>query len=276
MNYQSKVLAHELLIKKLAKRMDRLEETACECGDKRKGSQEEYKTPSPNLELTADKIRDHNETDWNKEDSPTPAQEPSKNREKKRPRIESISPKSTPEPAPRAKDKKTPDVELFDGNAAKFKEFVSKLETYFRMRPESYSRKDFNGKILYTSMRLTGSASNWWMANEKEFDTSMLGHWTSWTDFVEELRKSCISKKKLRRDALHLHVRLGAPYAHPTFHYSSVGALHLAFRPVRPQISPPASSTPCPHPHLPTRPTHHQTSTFLSSLCTISTSCWTR
>ena len=60
----------------------------------------------------------------------------------------------TPEPAPRAKDKKTPDVELFDWNAAKFKEFLSKLETYFRMLPESYPKKDFNGKMLYTSMRL--------------------------------------------------------------------------------------------------------------------------
>ena len=115
--------------------MDRLEETAGKCRDKRKRSQEEYKTPSPNLELITDAIRDNNETDWNKEDSPTPAPEPSKKREKKRLRIETISPKSTPEPAPRAKDKKTPDVELFDGNSAKFKEFLSKLETYFRMWP---------------------------------------------------------------------------------------------------------------------------------------------
>ena len=58
------------------------------------------------------------------------------------------------------------------------------------MRPESYPKKDFSGKILYTSMRLTGSASNWWMANEKKLDTSIPGHWTCWTDFVEELRKS--------------------------------------------------------------------------------------
>ena len=58
------------------------------------------------------------------------------------------------------------------------------------MRPESYPKKDFNGKILYTSMKLTGSASNWWMANEKKLDTSMPGHWTSWTDFVAEHRKS--------------------------------------------------------------------------------------
>ena len=190
MDYESKVLAHELLIKRMAERMDRLEETAYKCGDKRKRSQEEYVTPSPNLGLIADEIRDNNETDWNKEDSPTPAPEPSKKREKKRPRVETISPESTPEPALRAKDKKTPDVQLFDRNAAKFKEFLSKLETYFRMQPESYLRKDFNGKILYTSMRLTGSASNWWMANEKKLDTSMPGHWTSCTDFVEELRKS--------------------------------------------------------------------------------------
>ena len=33
MDYQSKVLAHELLIKKMAEKMDRLEETACKCGD---------------------------------------------------------------------------------------------------------------------------------------------------------------------------------------------------------------------------------------------------
>ena len=176
MNYQSKVLAQELLIKKMAERMDRLEEIGCKCGDKRKRSQEEYKTPSPNLELITDVIRDNNETDWNKEDSPTPAPETSKNREKKRPCIETISPESTPEPAPRTKDKKTPDVELFDGNAAKFKEFLSKLETYFRMWPESYPKKDFNGKILYTSMRLTGSAANWWMANEKKLDTSIPGY----------------------------------------------------------------------------------------------------
>ena len=160
MDYQSKVLAHELLIKRMAEKMDRLEEAACKCGEKRKRSQEEYRTPSPNLELITDAIRDNNETDWNKEYSPTPAPEPYKNREKKRPQIETISPESTPEPAPRAKDKKTPDVELFDGNAAKFKEFLSKLQTYFRMWPESYPKKDFNGKILYTSMRLTGSASN--------------------------------------------------------------------------------------------------------------------
>ena len=177
------------MIKKTAERMDRLEETACKCGDKRKRRQEEYKTPSPNLELMTDAIRDNNETDRKKEDSSTPAPELSKNREKKRPRIKTISPESTPELAPRANDKKTPDVELFDGNAAKFKEFLSKLETYFRMRPESYPKKDFNGKILYTSMRLTGSALNWWMGNEKKLDTSMPGHWTSWTDFVEELRK---------------------------------------------------------------------------------------
>ena len=58
------------------------------------------------------------------------------------------------------------------------------------MRPESYPKKDFNGKILYTSMRLTGSVSNWWMDNEKKLTTSILGYWTCWTDFVEELRKS--------------------------------------------------------------------------------------
>ena len=62
-NYQSKILAHDLLIKKMAERMERLEETACKCGDKRKRSQEEYKTPSPNLELITDEIRDNNETD---------------------------------------------------------------------------------------------------------------------------------------------------------------------------------------------------------------------
>lgn len=69
-------------------------------------------------------------------------------------------------------------------------EFLSKLETYFRMRPKSYPRKDFHGKILYTSMRFTGSASNWWMANEKKLDSENPGHWSSWTDFVEELKKS--------------------------------------------------------------------------------------
>ena len=58
------------------------------------------------------------------------------------------------------------------------------------MRPESYPKKDFNVKILYTSMRLTGSVSNWWMDNEKKLDTSIPGRWTCWTDFVEELRKS--------------------------------------------------------------------------------------
>ena len=54
MEYQSKVLAHDLLIKKMAERMDKLEETACKCGNKRKRSQEEYKTPSPNFELITD------------------------------------------------------------------------------------------------------------------------------------------------------------------------------------------------------------------------------
>lgn len=88
---------------------------------------------------------------------------------------------------PRTKDKKTPDVELYDGNSAKFKAFLNKLETYFRMWPESYPRKDFHGKILYTSMRLTGSASNWWMANEHKLDSDKPGHWTSWTEFVEDL-----------------------------------------------------------------------------------------
>ena len=58
------------------------------------------------------------------------------------------------------------------------------------MWPESYPKKDFNGQILYTSMRLTGSASNWWMANEQKLDTSSPGHWTSWTAFGEEVRKS--------------------------------------------------------------------------------------
>ena len=173
---QRKVAAFDLKIREYDNAIDALKKTVCNCGDKRKRSQEEYKTPSPNLELiTDDEIRDNEETDWNKEDSPTPAPEPSKKRENKRPRIETISPESTPEPTPRAKDKKTPDVELFDGNVAKFKEFLSKLETYFRMRPESYPKKDFNGKILYTAMRLTGSASNWWMANEKKLDTSNPG-----------------------------------------------------------------------------------------------------
>ena len=63
MDYESKVLAHELLIKRMAEKMDTLEETAYKCGDKRKRSQEEYKTPSPNLELIVDEIRDNNETD---------------------------------------------------------------------------------------------------------------------------------------------------------------------------------------------------------------------
>ena len=57
MDYESKVLAHELLIERMAERMDRLEETAYKCGDKRKRSQEEYETPSPNLELIADEIQ---------------------------------------------------------------------------------------------------------------------------------------------------------------------------------------------------------------------------
>ena len=170
--------------------MDRLEEAACECGDKRTRRQEEYKATSPNVELITDEIRYNNETDWNKKDWLTPAPKPSKNREKKGPWIETISPESTPEPAPRGKDTKTPVIELFDGNAAKFKEFLSKLETYFRMRPESYPKKDFNGKILYTSMKWTGSATYWWIANQMKLDTSIQGDWTSWTDFVEELRKS--------------------------------------------------------------------------------------
>ena len=193
-DYQSKVLAQELLIKKMAEKMDRLEETACKCGDKRKRSQEEYIIPSPNLELISDEIRDNDETEWNKEDSPTPAPGSSKNREEKRPRIGTISPESSPKPAPRGKDKKTPDVELFDGNAAKFKEFLSKLETYFRMRPGLYPKKDFNGKILYTFMRLTGSASNWWMANEKKLDTCKWG---------SGLLKSCLcflTSKKHKQD----------------------------------------------------------------------------
>lgn len=72
-----------------------------------------------------------------------------------------ISLESNPEPVPRTKDKKGPDVELYDGNSTKFKELLSKLETYFRMLPESYPKKDFHGKILYTSIWLTGSAPNW-------------------------------------------------------------------------------------------------------------------
>ena len=58
------------------------------------------------------------------------------------------------------------------------------------MWPELYPMKDFNGKILYTSLRLTGSTSNWWIANEKNLDTSIPGHWTSRRDLVEQLRKS--------------------------------------------------------------------------------------
>ena len=63
MNYQSKVLAHKLLIKKMAERIDKLVETGCKYGDKRKRSQEENKTPSPNLELITEKIKDNDETD---------------------------------------------------------------------------------------------------------------------------------------------------------------------------------------------------------------------
>ena len=79
--------------------MDRLEETAYNCRDKRRCSQEEYITPSCNLKLIIDEIRDNDETNWNKEDSPTPAPEPSKNRETKCPSIATISSGSMPEPA---------------------------------------------------------------------------------------------------------------------------------------------------------------------------------
>ena len=86
------VAAFDIKIREYDNAIDTLKKSACNCGDKRKRSQEEYITPSPNLELiTDDEIRDNEETDWNKEDSPTPAPDPSKNREKKRPRIETIS-----------------------------------------------------------------------------------------------------------------------------------------------------------------------------------------
>ena len=50
----------------MAEKLNRLEETAWKYGDKRKRGQEEYKTPSSNLELITDKIKDNEETDWNK------------------------------------------------------------------------------------------------------------------------------------------------------------------------------------------------------------------
>ena len=75
MDYQSKVLAHKLLIKKMCERMDRLKGPACKCGDKRKRRREEYETHSPNLQLITEVIRDNDETDSNQEDSLTLAPE---------------------------------------------------------------------------------------------------------------------------------------------------------------------------------------------------------
>ena len=79
---QRKTAAYDLKIREDDNAIDALRKTMCFCGDKRKRSQEEYKTLPPRLELITDEIRDNDETDWNQEDSPTPAPEPSKNRDK--------------------------------------------------------------------------------------------------------------------------------------------------------------------------------------------------
>ena len=106
-------------------------------------------------------VTDNEETDWNMEDSPTPIPKSCNKRQNKPSRIEQIYQESTPEPIPYTKDKKTSDIVLFMGNTVKFKEFLSKLETSFRMCSASYSRKDFQGKILHTSIRFTMSTCNW-------------------------------------------------------------------------------------------------------------------
>lgn len=49
-SYQSKVLAHDILIRKLGEKVDKLKETVCDCVRKRRCSLQEYGTPSFNDE----------------------------------------------------------------------------------------------------------------------------------------------------------------------------------------------------------------------------------
>ena len=58
----------------------------------------------------------------------------------------------------------------------------------------------------------------------------------------------------------------------PAFSFPPCPPSHFTFRPIHALSTSTFHLSPCPHPHLPARPIHTHTSTFLSSLCTISAS----
>jgi len=82
---------------------------------------------------------------------------------------------SKPTPA-HLKDRKVPDIEMYDGTPKELQGFLDKLDIYFEMKPSSYSIDDHKGKIMYVSMRCTGAALNWFTAM-KETKWMSYGHW---------------------------------------------------------------------------------------------------
>ena len=58
----------------------------------------------------------------------------------------------------------------------------------------------------------------------------------------------------------------------PAFSFPPCPPSDVASRLIHALSTPTFHLSPCPHPHLPARPTHTHTYTFLSSLCTMSTS----
>ena len=112
--------------------------------------------------------------------------------------------------------------------------------------------------------------------NEKSVYHSGIKRLGRRTDGSASAKKNSVVTRYISRCALYTPRISSFVSWRPAFSFPPCPPSHFASRPIHALSTPTFHLSPCPQPHLPARPIHTHTSTFLSSLCTISASYYTR
>ena len=144
---------------------DILESGMCKCGKEQAG----YTSPNANSHYHSNSnLKNSNEesdSGEDEEEEEVPVQ----------PKTER-TPKPYSDSTPVAKDMKVSDVEMFDGMSSALQEFLDHLDTFFEMKPASFSVGEHRKRIMYILLQCKGPASDWFTAM-KDMQWISYDHW---------------------------------------------------------------------------------------------------
>jgi len=106
---------------------------------------------------------------------------------------------SEPPPPPQIKkeSRNIPQPDKFDGSSTKLRPFLNDVANIFERMPITYSSP--NDKILYVAALLTGSAKQWYLANETRRKPDPQSGWCVWARY-EDFLKDFISVHENRNE----------------------------------------------------------------------------